>query len=132
MVVGLCLGCEPPQEGQPQHGKPTSGAPVRDVSSAIPSVQAQMQQKPLEYTRHARCRMQCRKFDEFEVEAMLRDGELKPERTRKGSGERCDTHALEGRTRDGQFARIVYAACDDETRVVTAIDLDTDWPCDCN
>jgi hypothetical protein len=29
--------------------------------------------------------------------------------------------------------RIVYAACADETRVVTVIDLDTEWPCgDCS
>lgn len=75
--------------------------------------------------------MNCRRIDREEVEAILHsDGVRRPERTRT-DGE-CPTHALEGRTRDGQNARLVFAACTDETRLVTAIDLDTDWPCgDC-
>ena len=32
---------------------------------------------------------------------------------------------------DGPQVRIVFAACEDVTLLVTAIDLDTDWPCDC-
>ena len=60
----------------------------------------------------------------------MRDGVRNPARTRT-DGE-CPTHALEGRTRDDQQARVVFAACPNKTRLVTAIDLDTDWPCgDC-
>jgi hypothetical protein len=73
--------------------------------------------------------MACRHLDEAEVRQILAEGTRDPARTRTDG--RCPSHALEGRTRDGQRARVVFAACPDETRVVTAIDLDTDWPCDC-
>jgi len=74
--------------------------------------------------------MGCRKFDEAEVRQILADGVLDPGRSRTDGP--CPSHALEGTTRDGQRARIVFAACRDETRVVTVIDLDTDWPCACD
>ena len=101
--------------------------PAQDVDPTVASMRAQ----PLTYTRHGACRMECRKIDEAEVQAILeQDGVLKPERTRTDGD--CPTHALEGETRDGQNVRIVFAACADKTKVVTAIDLDTDWPCgDC-
>lgn len=106
-----------------------SEAPAQEA--AVDPVVAAMRSRPLDYTRHARCRMDCRKIDEGEVEAILkRDGVLDPDRSRSDGA--CPSHALEGRTRDGQQVRVVYAACADETRVVTVIDLDTDWPCgDC-
>lgn len=101
-------------------------APVVDTTDPV----ATMRGRPVAYTHHARCRMSCRKFDEDEVEQVLRDGVLDPERTRLDGA--CPSHALEGTTRDGQRARMVFAACSTETRVVTVIDLDTDWPCACD
>jgi hypothetical protein len=64
-----------------------------------------------------------------EVEALLEDGHIAPDRTRT-DGE-CVSYAVEGHTDDGQEVRIVYADCDRETRVVTTIDLGQDWPCEC-
>jgi len=90
---------------------------------------AAMAAQPLVYTRHARCRMGCREVSEAEVVALLREGRWVPERTRL-DGE-CPSHALEGRSADGQELRVVYAACAGETRVVTAIDLGEDHPCSC-
>ena len=90
---------------------------------------AAMRTQPVSYTRHARCRMGCRGFDEAEVEQILRDGVLEPERTRL-DGE-CPSHALRGTTRDGQQARMVFAACPGETRLVTVIDLGAHHACDC-
>lgn len=73
--------------------------------------------------------MDCRHVSKDEVEEILRVGEVDPERTRS-DGE-CPSYAVEGTSSDDQRLRIVYAGCATETRVVTAIDLDTDWPCDC-
>ncbi len=99
------------------------------AASADPTIEA-MRQQPIGYTRHGECRMECRDISKAEVAAILqRDGTLNPERTRL-DGE-CPSHALEGKTDDGQQVRIVFAACSDETRVVTAIDLDTEHECDC-
>ena len=73
--------------------------------------------------------MACRQIDEEEIRSIVHErGTRNPERTRN-DGE-CPSHALEGETADGQTVRIVVAACAGETRVVTAIDLGHDWPCD--
>ena len=86
--------------------------------------------RPLDITRHGACRMDCRKVDEAEVRAVLATGRLDPERTRTDG--QCPSHAIEGTGTDGHRLRVVFAECADETRVVTAIDLDQDWPCDCD
>lgn len=91
---------------------------------------AALRAKPITLTQHARCRMGCRKFTEDELEGLLETGTFVPERTRL-DGE-CPSHALEGTTADGQRARAVFADCPGEARVVTVIDLDTDWPCACD
>jgi hypothetical protein len=87
--------------------------------------------KKITYSRHAKCRMDCRKIDESEVKEILESGVInfdKDKVTEKGV-----TYPLEGKTHDGQNVRIVFAPKQNEVVVVTAIDLDTDWPCgDCN
>ena len=116
----------------PPHGPPLSVEPMGDPAHAARSadpVLARLAEKPLRYTQHGRCRMACRHITEAEVEALLEDGHIAPDRTRT-DGE-CVSYAVEGHTDDGQEVRIVYADCDRETRVVTTIDLGQDWPCEC-
>ena len=74
--------------------------------------------------------MRCRQLDEEEILEVLHSGVLDPSRTRHDG--RCPSYALEGDTHDGQRARVVFAGCEGETRVVTAIDLGREWPCDCS
>ncbi len=88
-----------------------------------------MRDRPLVETRHGACRMACRHIDRAEVEGVLATGTRDPSRTRADGP--CPSHALEGTTRDGQRARVVLAACPDETRIVTVVDLDREWPCRC-
>ena len=87
--------------------------------------------KTIIYSRHAKCRMECRHIDESEVKEILATGEInynKEETSDKGI-----SYPLEGTTHDGQHVRIVFAPKEKEIVVVTAIDLDKDWPCgDCN
>lgn len=94
------------------------------------TVQQQLAARPLELTRHGRCRMDCRFVDRGEVEHVLAKGTLDPSRTRDDG--RCPSYAIEGRGTDGHRLRIVFAGCPDVTRVVTAIDLDQDHPCRCD
>ncbi len=84
----------------------------------------------LEYSNHARCRMQCRKISQAEVEEIMRDGKINYNKSDLQNA-RCPRYALEGITRDEQRVRIVYAQCNDKTVVVTVIDLETDFQCDC-
>ena len=72
--------------------------------------------------------MECRHIDESEVKEMLAKGKINKSRTRKEEG-RCTTYAVEGKTHDRQNVRLVFAACDRETKLVTAIDLGKKWPC---
>jgi len=84
----------------------------------------------LEYSNHAKCRMQCRKISQAEVEEIMKDGKINYNKSDLQNA-RCPRYAVEGMTRDDQRVRIVFAQCNEKTEVVTAIDLDTDWTCHC-
>jgi hypothetical protein len=85
----------------------------------------------LEYTLHARCRMECRHITEEEVTAILAEGRINTERS-NSRDQPCPTFALEGYSDEGQHLRVVFAPCNTVTRVVTCIDLDKEWNCNCN
>jgi len=84
----------------------------------------------IEYTEHAKCRMQCRKISQSEVEEIMLGGKINYSKS-DVKEKPCPTYALEGLTHDNQRVRIVFAQCDFKTKVVTTIDLDTDWECFC-
>jgi len=82
------------------------------------------------YSRHARCRMDCRHIDESEVLEILQNGQLNYKKIEEDN--RGKTYPLEGKTHDKQNVRIVFAPKQDDLVVVTVIDLDKDWDCNCN
>ncbi len=84
----------------------------------------------LEYSNHATCRMQCRKISKAEVEEIMRDGKINYNKSDLQNA-RCPRYALEGITKDDQRVRIIFAQCNEKTVVVTVIDLETDYKCDC-
>ena len=82
------------------------------------------------YSKHAHCRMDCRHIDETEVKEILADGQINNSKIQED--ERGKTYPLEGETHDKQHVRIIFAPKGNDTvEVVTCIDLDTEWPCDC-
>ena len=81
------------------------------------------------FSKHAKCRMDCRKIDESEVKEILRSGTIN--RKKIQNDKRGKTYPVEGFTHDKQHVRIVFAPKDDCLVVVTVIDLDTEWKCDC-
>ena len=85
--------------------------------------------KTVVYSKHALCRMDCRQIDESEVKEILNEGTVnfnKIEETKKGI-----TYLVEGTTHDGQHVRVVFAPHDNKLTVVTVIDLEKDWLCNC-
>jgi Domain of unknown function (DUF4258) len=84
----------------------------------------------LEYSNHAKCRMQCRKISQAEVEEIMNEGKINYKKSDLQNA-RCPRYAVEGRTRDEQRVRIVFAQCNNKTVVVTVIDLETDFECHC-
>jgi hypothetical protein len=84
----------------------------------------------LEYTQHAKCRMDCRKISDAEVREIMEAGTINYRKSNV-KGRPCPSYALEGRTMDNQRVRIVFGQCDKTTKVITVIDLDTEWTCAC-
>jgi Domain of unknown function (DUF4258) len=84
----------------------------------------------IEYSRHARCRMDCREIDESEVREIWQKGVLNERKIEKSS--KGISYPLEGRTHDGQRVRIVFAPKEDKVVVVTVIDLENDPACACD
>lgn len=85
----------------------------------------------INYSKHARCRMDCRKVSEIEVEELLQNGRINYKKSDL-QGESCrKKYAVEGVSRDKQKLRIIFAPCAEEVTVVTVIDLDTEWDCAC-
>ncbi|MEO5685423.1 MAG: DUF4258 domain-containing protein [Chitinophagaceae bacterium] len=84
----------------------------------------------LEYTQHAKCRMDCRQVTPEEVKYILQNGQINYRKSEAG-GRPCPTYAVEGYSAEKQHLRIVFAQCDYKTKVVTCIDLDKDFECHC-
>lgn len=86
--------------------------------------------KKIYYTKHAKCRMDCREISKEEINFIREKGNIN---YRKSDMEDkpCPTIAKEGRSKDGQMLRIVFAECDNETKIVTAIDLENEYVCNC-
>lgn len=82
------------------------------------------------YSKHARCRMDCRMIDESEVKEILENGTLNTDKIETSS--KGTSYPLEGRTHDGQKVRIVFAPQGEKLVVVTVIDLEKEYVCDCN
>lgn len=81
------------------------------------------------FSKHAQCRMDCRKIDESEVKEILKNGKINHNKIQ--SDKRGKTYPVEGYTNDKQHVRIVFAPKGDGLVVVTVIDLEREWKCDC-
>lgn len=84
----------------------------------------------LEYTQHAKCRMNCRHISQSEVQEILQNGIINYRKS-NSDARPCPVYALEGISSDNQRLRIVFAQCDNTTKVVTCIDLEKEWQCHC-
>ncbi|WP_353135248.1 DUF4258 domain-containing protein [Pseudopedobacter sp.] len=88
--------------------------------------------KKVIFSKHARCRMDCRKIDSVEVDEILRAGKINFKKSDTTTTEICKKrYAIEGITHDNQQVRIIIAPCKEKLTVITVIDLDTDWECSC-
>jgi hypothetical protein len=82
------------------------------------------------YSKHARCRMGCRHISEREVMEILKNGTINYQKSDM-RGQPDPKYALEGPTDDGQHVRIIFANSPRGIVVVTVIDLENEWKCNC-
>jgi len=85
----------------------------------------------IHYSKHARCRMNCRHVDESEVKELLEDGKINYSKSDLNEDACHKRYALEGYSHDNQQLRIIVAECNNELTVITVIDLKKEWPCAC-
>eukprot|EP00740_Mantoniella_antarctica_P018736 CAMPEP_0198680682 /NCGR_PEP_ID=MMETSP1468-20131203/5323_1 /TAXON_ID=1461545 /ORGANISM="Mantoniella sp, Strain CCMP1436" /LENGTH=177 /DNA_ID=CAMNT_0044421317 /DNA_START=177 /DNA_END=710 /DNA_ORIENTATION=+ len=87
------------------------------------SLRRRLSRKPITFSEHAACRMDCRHVTREHVAATLATGAVSARHSTPGARP-CPRWALE---QDG--VRAVWAECRDETKLVTVIDTVTDHPC---
>ncbi|MEO8721239.1 MAG: DUF4258 domain-containing protein [Ginsengibacter sp.] len=81
-------------------------------------------------TKHVKCRMNCRQITEDEIKEVLQNGKINY--SKSGIGSKGDsTFALEGFSHEKQHIRIVVAPENGSLILITCIDLDKEWPCNC-
>jgi hypothetical protein len=83
------------------------------------------------YTRHARCRMDCRHITEGEIREILEKGEINYAKS-EPNGHPDPKYSFDGYTKEGQHLRVVFASSARGLVVVTCIDIGVEWQCDCN
>ena len=85
----------------------------------------------INYSKHAKCRMECRHIDEAEVKDMLINGAVNYKKSDLKGDDCQKKYAVEGYSKDKQHLRIIFAPCNTEVTVVTCIDIGQEWECHC-
>jgi hypothetical protein len=81
------------------------------------------------FTKHARCRMECRKITQKEVKEIVRKAEVNYNKSELDAAQ-GPKYAVEGYTsKDRQHIRVIVAPKQRHLSIVTVIDLDKDWEC---
>ncbi len=85
------------------------------------------------FTKHARCRMECRSITQKEVKEIVRKAEVNYNKSELDAAQ-GSKYALEGYTsKDRQHVRIIVAPKQKHLSIVSVIDLDKEWECpSCN
>lgn len=84
----------------------------------------------LYYTKHALCRMDCRQISEDDIKEIMKKGIINFNKSNTRDRP-CPTFALQGETSDGEKLRVIFAQCNDETKVITCYNLEQDFDCHC-
>jgi len=83
------------------------------------------------FTKHARCRMDCRHISAREIHEVLNQGIINYSKSEPNS--RPDPkYAVEGYTEEQQHLRIIVAPENSKLIIITCIELGVEWSCNCN
>lgn len=74
--------------------------------------------------------MDCRHITEPEIKEILAANNINQHKSNENDP-RCPTYAYEGYSHQQQHLRIVIAKCNDVWKVVTCIDLENEFACEC-
>lgn len=106
------------------------GQPANTTANAQEQVKFDRSTTNLFFTKHAKCRMKCRHISQQEVKDILVNGTINYNKSDL-SDPRGPSYALEGRTKDRQKVRIIFAPRKQHLTVVTVMDLEREYVCNC-
>jgi hypothetical protein len=110
---------------------------ARSTQKTITSTEAKQGQglnrspSHINYSKHAKCRMECRHIDENEVKDMIANGTINYKKSDLQKDDCHKRYAVEGYSKDEQHLRIIVVPCADELTIVTCIDIGSEWECHC-
>ena len=110
---------------------PSAKRPSSVTRTRFDKREAAFRHNRIYYTKHGKCRMDCRHIDESEVKEILQEGEINYSKSDL-KAKPCPKYAVEGVTHDGQKVRIIVGDCSSQASIVTVIDLENDFECECN
>lgn len=107
-------------------------ADEEDVKGGLAESDLSYNGKKITLTKHARCRMDCRDIDVYEIQEIINKNQINQAKsTPKPAAGKCPTIAYEGKSRDNQQIRVILGTCD-KPIIITVIDLKNDYNCSCN
>ncbi|MDE3234418.1 MAG: DUF4258 domain-containing protein [Bacteroidota bacterium] len=124
IFLSAFIACNHPSQG--------NKAILASTASATEAAADGLNRHPhfIHYSKHAKCRMDCRHIDESEIKSILENGQINYRKSEL-NGDAChQKYAVEGYAKDTHL-RIIFAPCEDKVTVVTCIDLDHEWECHC-
>lgn len=88
-------------------------------------------EEKLIYTKHAVCRMNCRKISKADINNTLQLGSLN-EKKSEPNAKPCPKYAYEWSNSEREDLRVIIAYCEDASKIITAINLDREFNCNCS
>ena len=88
-----------------------------------------LQENELIYTLQANCSMECGNISKAEVQQILMTGEVIFSKSRVKE-KPCPVYVVEGKANERSL-RILFAVCEQETKMLNAIDLSKESSCEC-
>ncbi|MBN8836068.1 MAG: DUF4258 domain-containing protein [Sphingobacteriia bacterium] len=82
------------------------------------------------YSKHARCRMDCRHITDEDIRATLANGYLNEKKSNLSLDDCHKRYAIEYKLTT-QNIRVIAAFCNNTATIITCIDLGRDWECHC-
>ncbi len=126
IVIKQCNNKRPEQPNKPV---PVNPKPVTDEEKRK---KIDRNTTDLFFTKHARCRMECRRITQKEVKEILANGTINYNKSDLNASD-GPKYAVEGVTSDKQNVRVIFAPKQKHMTVVTVIDLENEWACpSCN
>ena len=131
IALGLRYYQSAQDDGSETRSQPESAGKSKSISEKHSSNLDYFRDPEAEYffTKHARCRMSCRKITQKEVKEIVRKADVNYNKSDLDAAN-GPKYAVEGYTsRDRQHIRVIVAPKQRHLSIVTVIDLDKDSEC---